>query len=56
MRTIAALVGSLAAVLSAAAQDPIEKGKITWSTNHDAALEQGKKEERIVIVYFWAPW
>ncbi len=56
MRMMAVLAGSLAAVLSAAAQDPIEKGKIKWSTNHDAALEQGKKEGRIVIVHFWAPW
>jgi len=49
-----ALIGVIAVL--AAMQDPIEKGKIKWITNHEAAIEQGKKEGKIVIVHFWAPW
>jgi hypothetical protein len=50
------LTGAILAAALCAPQDTIEKGKIRWSTDHDASVERGKKEGKIVIVHFWAPW
>lgn len=50
---------ALATVVGAAGfapQDVLEKGRIRWSTNLTASIEKGKREGKVVIIYFWAPW
>lgn len=49
-------VTAAATALALAPQDLVEKGKIRWSTDLAGSMERGKREGKIVIVHFWAPW